>query len=228
MRKYLKEAPEAVDPSDYTNTDFKPYVVGNSNPLGDKINPSLLKDIDLAAQRANVKVSITTAVSGHRKGSRHETGHAVDIAMVNGKGYSSESDANQKGILDDIQRFVSELQNMGYVKNSESGNDKAVLTFGFPQHHHHVHVSRKSDDGPSQESGNVNTTTSGDTKTGIDKKTDDVETILKNVTIDNSTTFSRDDLINSITKLLGSVTTKESKNIQPIVEEINRFKQLIK
>ena len=228
MRKYLKEAPEAVDPSDYTNTDFKPYVVGNSNPLGDKINPSLLKDIDLAAQRANVKVSITTAVSGHRKGSRHETGHAVDIAMVNGKGYSSESDADKKGIRDDIQRFVSELQNMGYVKNSESGNDKAVLTFGFPQHHHHVHVSRKSDDGPSHEGEHSDNTTSGDTKTDTEKTADKEDNILKNVTIDNSTTFSRDDLINSISKLMGSVIKKESKDIQPIIEEINRFKQLIK
>ena len=48
MRKYLKEAPESVVPSDYTNTDFKPFVVGNSNPLADKINPALLKDVDLA------------------------------------------------------------------------------------------------------------------------------------------------------------------------------------
>ena len=147
MKKNLKEAPEKVDPSIYSNTDFKPFVVGDSNPLADKINPSLLKDVDIAAKKAGIDVSITTAVSGHGKGSRHETGHAVDIAMVNGKGFQSEKDAQKKGIYDGMMRFVRELENMGYIKNSESGNDKAVLTFGFPGHHHHIHVSRKSDDG---------------------------------------------------------------------------------
>ena len=119
MRRDLPEAPEKVDPSLYTSTDFRPYVVGNSNPLADKINPSLLKDVDAAARRAGVKVSVTTAVSGHDKGSRHETGHAVDIAMVNGMGYRSEKDAEKKGIYDDIMRFVDALEDMGYIKNSE-------------------------------------------------------------------------------------------------------------
>jgi len=36
---------------------------------------------------ANVKVDITTIVSGHRKGTRHEKGQAVDIArFYNDKG----------------------------------------------------------------------------------------------------------------------------------------------
>jgi hypothetical protein len=146
-RLTIKEAPESVNPSKYTNMNFKPYVVGNSNPLSDKINPLLLNDIDLAAKNANVKVSITTAVSGHRKGSRHSSGHAVDIAMVNGLGFRNETDANKKGILDDIRKFVDELIKLGYKKNTESGNDKAVLTFGFKGHDHHIHVSRKSDSG---------------------------------------------------------------------------------
>ena len=39
-------------------------------------------------------------------------------------------------------RFVSELERMGYKKNTgESGNSKVVLTFGFKNHHHHIHVS---------------------------------------------------------------------------------------
>ena len=117
MRRFLNETLQTPDPSDYTNTDFKPFVVGRSNPLADKINPSLLKDVDTAAKKANVKVSITTAVSGHEKGSRHEKGLAVDIAMINGQGYGSEKAAKQKGIYDDIMRFVSELENLGYIKN---------------------------------------------------------------------------------------------------------------
>ena len=225
MRKDLPEAPEKVDPSLYTSTDFKPYVVGDSNPLADKINPSLLKDVDAAARKAGVKVSITTAVSGHGKGSRHETGHAVDIAMVNGMGYRSEKDAEKKGIYDDIMRFVDALEDMGYIKNSESGNDKAVLTFGFPGHHHHVHVSRKSDDGESTSSGSTETV-SGDTETNTEKIAD---TLTNTQIIDKGNELSRDEFINTIAKLMEPVLPKkESVNVQPIIEEINRFKQLIK
>ena len=225
MRKDLPEAPEKVDPSLYTSTDFRPYVVGNSNPLADKINPSLLKDVDAAARRAGVKVSVTTAVSGHDKGSRHETGHAVDIAMVNGMGYRSEKDAEKKGIYDDIMRFVDALEDMGYIKNSESGNDKAVLTFCFPGHHHHVHVSRKSDDGESTSSGSTETV-SGDTETNTEKIAD---TLTNTQIIDKGNELSRDEFINTIAKLMEPVLPKkESVNVQPIIEEINRFKQLIK
>ena len=225
MRRDLPEAPEKVDPSLYTSTDFRPYVVGNSNPLADKINPSLLKDVDAAARRAGVKVSVTTAVSGHDKGSRHETGHAVDIAMVNGMGYRSEKDAEKKGIYDDIMRFVDALEDMGYIKNSESGNDKAVLTFGFPGHHHHVHVSRKSDDGESTSSGSTETV-SGDTETNTEKIAD---TLTNTQIIDKGNELSRDEFINTIAKLMEPVLPKkESVNVQPIIEEINRFKQLIK
>ncbi len=224
MRKRLHEAPESVDPSLYDNTDFKGHIVGNSDPLSDKINPSLLKDVDEAAKNANVKVSITTAVSGHGKGSRHETGHAVDIAMVNGKGFSGEKDAVNKGIYDDINRFVSELQRMGYIKNSESGNDIAVLTFGFPGHHHHVHVSRKSDDGVSD--------TTNSTEDSKETSKDDVETkvkdVLTKVGLDKKTPnqLSQDELIDAIAGILSP--TLESTEITPIMEEINRFKQLIK
>jgi len=232
MRRDLPEAPEKVDPSLYTSTDFKPYVVGNSNPLADKINPSLLKDVDAAARKAGVKVSITTAVSGHGTGSRHETGHAVDIAMVNGSGYSGEKDAQKKGIYNDIMRFVSALENMGYIKNSESGNDKAVLTFGFPGHHHHVHVSRKSDDGESKSVDNNKTdkdseTTTIDDKPELEKMVDD---LTNTEIIDKSTTLDRNEFIDTIAKLMDPLigTKKESIDVKPIVEEINRFKQLIK
>jgi hypothetical protein len=145
-RKFtLKESPQSVNQSLYTNTKFRDYVVGNSAPSKDRINPLLLSDIDLAAKRANVEVTITTAVSGHRPGTRHGTGHAVDIAIVNGKGFKNENDAKRKGILDSINKFVGELIKLGYVKNAESGNDKAILTFGFKGHDHHIHISRKSD-----------------------------------------------------------------------------------
>lgn len=221
MNKDIKEAPEKVDPSIYTNTDFKPFVVGDSNPLADKINPSLLKDIDIAAKKANIDISVTTAVSGHRKGSRHETGHAVDIAMVNGKGFQSEKDAQKKGIYDGMMRFVRELENMGYIKNSESGNDKAVLTFGFPGHHHHVHVSRKSDDGLSHESGHSdNTTPSGETK-------NDVTTQIT-TKAEDETGLTHSKFVDAIAKVIEPLLGGGKVTTESVVEEINRFKQLIK
>lgn len=155
MRSYINEAPESVQPSKYSNVNFKQ--IGHGNPASDKINPSLLMDVNLAAKNANVMASVTTAVSGHRKGTRHEHGLAVDLAMFDNKGYGSKESAQKKGIYDKIEKFVRTLESMGYKVNSERGNDKAVLWFGFPNHHHHVHVSRKSDNGTSTGSGTQST-----------------------------------------------------------------------
>jgi hypothetical protein len=222
MRRFLNETLQTPDPSDYTNTDFKPFVVGRSNPLADKINPSLLKDVDTAAKKANVKVSITTAVSGHDKGSRHEKGLAVDIAMVNGQGFGSEQAAKQKGIYDDIMRFVSELQNLGYVKNSESGNDKAVLTFGFPNHHHHIHVSRNSDTGVSDSNGNISPEVKPDSEETPDSKEN-----YDNIDFDSSSESDNiiQGFLNPMLSTMGFKEGKESTN--KLVENIQRIKNLL-
>lgn len=135
-RDFKKDlATEAIDPGN--NVDFKDGVIPNSYPSKDNINQQLLKDVQDAAKTANVNVSITTAQSGHESlPSRHPSGNAVDIAMINGKNVSlaNRSDADQ---------FVNALVKMGYVKNSETGNPKAVLTFGFKGHDNHVHVSNQ-------------------------------------------------------------------------------------
>ena len=148
-KNILKEGPESVDQSKYKNIDFRDRVVGSSTPSKDKINPSLLADVDKAAGIAGTKASITTAVTGHSPGSRHELGLAVDVAMFDGKGYSGVEGAKKQGIYDVIVRFVKALESLGYKVNTEKGHDKAVLWFGFKNHHHHVHISRKSDDGAS-------------------------------------------------------------------------------
>ena len=129
-----KDISEATDV--YNDVDFKDYAVGKSTPSKDTINVALLQDIQTAAKAAGVKVDITTAVSGHDKGTRHETGNAVDIAIINGK---SVSRSNRS----DTDKLVSALVSMGYVKNSEKGNPKAVLTFGFKNHDDHVHISNQ-------------------------------------------------------------------------------------
>jgi hypothetical protein len=118
----------------YDNVDFKDGVVGNSKPSKDGINPALLQDVQTAAKNAGLKVDITTAVSGHHPGTRHEKGNAVDIAIINGKAVSTSNRA-------DADKLVGELIKMGYTKNKEVGNPKSVLTFGFPKHDNHVHIS---------------------------------------------------------------------------------------
>ena len=131
----------------FPNVSFSDRVVGSSTPNKDRVNPILLQDIEKAAAMANVKIDVTTIVSGHRKGTRHERGQAVDIARFyndNGKpvGYSGVQSAKKRGIYDKIMAFVSALESLGYKKNvGERGNPKVVLTFGFDNHHHHVHVS---------------------------------------------------------------------------------------
>jgi len=157
--KKINEIVEYVNQSLYPSVKFKDKIVGDSTPTKDKINPSLLADIEKAAKIANVKPVITTAVSGHRNAGRHPYGNAVDIAMFSDKGFFSESDAKSKGIYEDIIKFVNALVSMGYLKNKESGNDKSVLTFGFPEHDNHVHVSRNSGGSESPVDTNQSTST---------------------------------------------------------------------
>jgi hypothetical protein len=135
--------PKAVSLYEYIS--YKDKAVGTSTPSIDKVNPNLLADLNTAAKLSGAKPIITTAITGHGKGSRHNpSGHAVDIAMFNGVGYSSVSDAKTKKIYDQIVKFVDELAKLGYTKQIESGKDKGVLWFGFDKNHNnHVHVSNK-------------------------------------------------------------------------------------
>jgi hypothetical protein len=120
----------------YSNIKFGLGKLGD--PATEAINPSLLNDINNAANSSGVTVTITTGIKGHTSTpSRHDTGNAVDIAIIDGKPVSLAN----KAIVDP---FVEKLRVLGYVINRESGNPKAVLTFGFPNHNNHVHVSNKS------------------------------------------------------------------------------------
>jgi len=141
----VKPINEVVD--SYSDIEFRDGVVGNSKPSKDNIDTTLLSDIQKACEISGVKVAVTTAVSGHKKGTRHEHGFAVDIAQVYDdkgvpQGFSGVESAKKRGVYDKIMAFVSALESMGYNKNvREKGNPKVVLTFGFPEHHHHIHVS---------------------------------------------------------------------------------------
>jgi hypothetical protein len=113
----------------------------DSDTSGDKVNEALLKDICAAAKNAQVRVTITTAISGHAaetasgNASRHPVGNAVDISLIN------ETPVKTPSNRENVDNFVNQLEILGYTKNSESGNPKSVLTFGFPGHDNHVHVS---------------------------------------------------------------------------------------
>lgn len=123
--------------ANYSNVRFQN--IGLGNPSNDRINNNLLKDISIAAKQVGVTVSITTAVSGHKPGTRHASGNAVDIAIIDGIAVNPRASNRNK-----IDAFVAALQSLGYVKNTESGQAKAVLTFGFPNHNNHIHVSNKA------------------------------------------------------------------------------------
>ena len=113
----------------------------NDSTKYDKISDSLLNDINTAAKNADLRVTITTGKSGHRemtksgRKSRHTTGDAVDITIINGVKIT-------KNLGD---RLVKELKKLGYdTSGNESGTDKAVL-WQVPGHYNHIHVSNTSD-----------------------------------------------------------------------------------
>lgn len=183
----------------YDNVDFKDYAVGKSSPSKDTINTTLLQDIQTAAKSAGLKVDITTAVSGHDKGTRHETGNAVDVAIINGKAVSPSNRT-------DADKLVNALVSMGYVKNSESGNPKAVLTFGFKGHDNHVHISNTTS---STSQSPKNTNTSSD---NLSLSNDS----LSNTSSSNTSYDDDDDQVGSFVKdigksLLNAIGIKEGK-----------------
>jgi len=155
----LYEAVSKVNSSLYTNLEFPTGVTAGASPGTDSINDVLLKDIDAASKAAGLKVSITTAVSGHKETtksgnkSRHSTGNAVDIAMINGVAITKETG----------DKLVAELKKMGYdTSGSESGKEKSVL-WQVADHYNHVHVSNNS--GSASSSG-TSTDTTGNTTGG--------------------------------------------------------------
>ena len=147
------------------NVQYKDGVVGRSKPSIDhaKINPNLLSDIQKAAAATatkignpNFKVYITTAITGHHPGTRHEIGMGVDIAMMDNEngtpvGWGSIASAKSNKVYNNITTFQDELKKMGYTVNQSdskklkkdggTGEIKNILTFGYQGHNNHIHVS---------------------------------------------------------------------------------------
>ncbi len=195
----LVEAIEVPDTSLYSNIKWE------GAASSDKINSSLLAEINAAANAADIVVTISIANTGHRTNtssgniSRHKTGEAVDISKINGVGWSSKEDAKTKNILSQIESFVSKLSNAGYKVNSESGNIKSVLYFGFPQHNDHIHVSSQAND---------------EVSPNLDK--DELDT-------DDAGKSFVTDLISGAAKALGLSESKQNR----ILKDIQKIKNLL-
>lgn len=156
----------------FSEAMVKPSAVASSYPdlifasrtLGDDINQALLDDLQAASKLTGYKVNVNFAKKDHGQKtasgniSRHWTNQAVDIGSIGGKVVSL---ANR----DVVDRYVNALVGMGYVKNAEGGNPKSVLTFGFPAHDDHIHVSNTTGT-PSQSTTTSNSSTNtSDTST---------------------------------------------------------------
>jgi len=125
----------------YPNIDF------HVRTKNDRLNPKLLNDIQTAAAKAGIIATVNYAKTGHDKYtdngsiSRHWNGLGVDISQIQGSGWSSKTDAESKKILDAIEKFVKNLEDLGYARNNEINQDKAFLYFGVKNHGDHIHVS---------------------------------------------------------------------------------------
>jgi hypothetical protein len=191
------------------NSSGCPNIEVDSDIGLDLVNDALLSGICSAAKAAGVNVKITTAVSDHPVEtdsgsiSRHSTGNGVDISIINGK---SVKDASNRPNVDN---FVSKLEQLGYVRNSEGSNKKSVL-WQMADHYNHVHVSNMEE----TTSNDGATTTSGTTGTA---GANDIDTIAKQ---------GSENLINS---LLGSAfgNTLGLKE-QRVNKEISKIRNLLK
>jgi hypothetical protein len=144
----INEAFVRLGDTSYSNVKFD-----SDGTQNDQLNQPLLDDLQTAASKAGVVVTITTAKSGHGnltingKPSRHATNTAVDIALLDGigAGGASNSSNGNSQFRELGNRVQKELLNMGYALNAEGGNQKAVLwqTDTGGNHYNHLHVSNK-------------------------------------------------------------------------------------
>jgi len=167
------------------------------------VNNELLNGICQAANAAGVKVRITSAVSDHPEKtdtgaiSRHSTGGGVDISIINGKAVKDSSNKT------DVDKFVSQLEQLGYKRNSEGNNKKSVL-WQMDDHYDHVHVSNIT--GVDSDGGTSSTSTSG---------VSDIDSYAKDA--------ARNFLGNLIGRALGENEIKKER----IIKDIQKIKNLL-
>jgi hypothetical protein len=160
----MKKLIQLLEANIKLNSSGCPNIGVDSDISLNLVNDVLLNGICRAAKAAGVNVQITSAVSDHPEKtdsgaiSRHSKGQAVDISKINGKSVKDPSNKTN------VDNFVSQLEILGYERNSEGNNKKSVL-WQMVDHYNHVHVSNTEES--STTSTNSSTSSNGDTKTDV-------------------------------------------------------------
>jgi hypothetical protein len=211
----------------------------------DYVNKPLLDDINAAAKSVGVVATITTAKTGHNrltKGSknvsRHMDGTGVDVAILDGIG-SGKATNSTNGLAKFRNlgfKLKDALVSMGYIWNTESGNDKAVLwhTNTGGNHYNHLHISNKTGESSSSptKDENPDDETSDQTNLKIDLKglsgwkslfgfTDEPTTVGSS---EEDQSQSSDDTSNTITSINDYKITNPSSSDNNFYSEV--FKKI--
>lgn len=137
-------------------TDYSNLKYDKDGTHTDSVNQALLDDINAAAKKAGLVVTITTAKTGHStytKGnkniSRHMNGTGVDVAILDGLGSGGATNStNGNATFRNLGfKLKDALVSMGYTWNKEVGEPKAVLwhTNIGGNHYNHLHISNNTD-----------------------------------------------------------------------------------
>lgn len=195
-----------------------PNLVFHNRTRQDRLNKPLLDDLQRAAEKNNLKITVDYVKTGHGEEtktgnvSRHWKNSAVDIDFIY---YGDKKYVVSPKNREIVEKFTDSLANMGYTKNSEgSSNPKAFLTFGFPDHDNHVHVSNTTDT-PS---------------TDDDSFSDEVKNISKQLEVPKDSQASWENL-GRLARSLGPEKIQKAlvgSTFGSLSERIHRIKKLIK
>lgn len=191
-----------IKPITLSQTRYNNVKIG-SRASSDSVNKALLDDLQTAASKAGITITITTASTGHNtkttsgSDSRHPQKTAVDIGLINGQdsgkaNSDTTGDANFRSLG---TKLKDALVAMGYTWNNEKNQNKAVLwqTNIGGNHYNHLHISNTTD----------STTNPYSNNTGLN-------TSSENISTSTSTTGTTDDYYYG-NKELGAMATKTYK-----------------
>ncbi len=106
------------------------------------MNPLLFQEVARAAERAGIsEINVSCMITGHRYYttagyvSRHMSGNALDINMINGHHVTTPTG---RYLAD---RLCEELQSIGFTRNREGSENPRSVLWQCPEHYNHIHVS---------------------------------------------------------------------------------------
>lgn len=216
----INDVDEAMVELEDAVPSYPNLTLSNKNKIGKDVIPQqLLSDVQTAAERSNVRLTINYAKSNHKKNtksgrvSRHSKSQALDLSSINGGSFTSKS-GTEAG-----NRFTAEMEKLGYARNVERGNPKSVL-WQMAGHYDHIHVSYTLDGASEEERSkyDVDKSTGTDSKTTTDSKTNTKgglisatsEMLLKMIDLLKKKNITSKDLANYSD--FGSQTTSTTEN----------------